>query len=120
MITQEALSAGPLFVFSLYVTCRLENCLETDPDLQTVLLPPPEGILDKNQAYMTARILHSLGAGLEVRVIGSNVLSSRHGHCRVFWSAYKDEQSGPPKELSKFEPQPIFSLDDFMSGEISK
>lgn len=101
--------------------CRLEDCLKSaNPDLQTVLLPPPEGILEKNAALFTAGILHSLGAGLEVRVIGSEIWSCHHGDFKVFWSAYKHGQSGTPRELAKIKPQPIFSLGDLMSGEITK
>lgn len=100
--------------------CRGEDCLLSDPGLLTVLLPPPENIYDQAQTELTSHILQNLGAGLEVKVIGNNVYGSRHGDSKIFWSVDKHDQSKIPRELAKQEPEVIFSLGDFITGEISK
>lgn len=103
-----------------YVFCRREDCQLSDPSLLTVILPSPENIPDKTQAKLTSDILQNLGAGLEVRVNGNIVYGSRHGDSKIFWGVDKHEQTGIPRELAKQEPEAIFSLENFINGEISK
>ncbi|KAL2077961.1 hypothetical protein ACEWY4_025646 [Coilia grayii] len=98
---------------------RAEDCVLSDPALETVLLPPPDSILDENQANLTREILQKLGGGLEVRTIDHTVHGSRHGDSKVFWSIDKHDHSRNPRELSKQQPEPIFSFRDYISALMS-
>lgn len=84
--------------------------------LAIVELPGTEKILDQTQAQTTQEILNNLG-GLEVRREGSMLLGYRWGDTRIYWGLDKHEQSPTPRALSKNNPESIYSLRDFVSGE---
>lgn len=81
-----------------------------------VSLPHPGFILDQRQAELTQRILHSLGDGLDVRVLGHAVYGLRRGEVKAFWSLSQYDNTRKPREVSKWEPQPLYLLKDFIQG----
>lgn len=89
---------------------------DCDAALDTVLLPPPDNILDHRRREKTAEILDSVGGGLEIITLDHIVYGSRHGDTKVFWSADKHERSGVPRELSKQQLEPIFSFKSYIEG----
>lgn len=84
--------------------------------LSVLELPRAESMLDQTQAQSTQEILNNLG-GLEVRREGSMLLGHRWGDSRVYWGLDKHEQRHTSRALSKNNPEPIYSLKDFVSGE---
>lgn len=71
---------------------------------------------DQTQAKLTQRILDSLGDGLEVGVSGHVLYGQRRGEIKAFWSFCKFDQNLQPQEISKLQPQPLYSFKDFVRG----
>ncbi|MCI4384036.1 hypothetical protein PGIGA_G00033700 [Pangasianodon gigas] len=93
---------------------RKDPSLMASP-LPVVELPGTETILDQTQAQSTQEILNNLG-GLVVRREGGMLLGYRWGDSRVYWGLDKHEQRPTTRPLSKNNPEPIYSLKDFVSG----
>ncbi|XP_060795383.1 interferon regulatory factor 3 isoform X2 [Neoarius graeffei] len=93
---------------------RKDTRLMANP-LAVVELPGTESMLDQTQAQSTQEILNNLG-GLEVRREGGMLFSYRWGDTRVYWGLDKHEQRPTARPLSKINPEPIYSLKDFVSG----
>ncbi|KAK2865998.1 hypothetical protein Q7C36_002054 [Tachysurus vachellii] len=85
--------------------------------LPVVQLPSTESILDQTQAQSTQSILDNLG-GFEVRREGGMLLGYRWGDSRVYWGLDKHEKSPASRQLSKNQPEPIYSFRDFIFGLI--
>lgn len=84
--------------------------------LSVVSLPRLRPLTDRQQADMTQRILDSLGEGLELRLSRSVVLGQRRGDSRAYWSLCKFDKSKLPQEVSKYEPQALYYVKDFVHG----
>ncbi|KAB5555305.1 hypothetical protein PHYPO_G00032190 [Pangasianodon hypophthalmus] len=93
---------------------RKDPSLMASP-LPVVELPGTESILDQTQAQSTQEILNNLG-GLVVKREGGMLLGYRWGDSRVYWGLDKHEQRPTTRPLSKNNPEPIYSLKDFVSG----
>ncbi len=87
-------------------------------DLPVVQLPVPEGILDQIQAKHTNEILNKMG-GLEIKRLDAVVYGHRWGLSRIYWGLCKHENSQTPRELSKNNPEAIYSFRDYISGELN-
>ncbi|KAJ8399956.1 hypothetical protein AAFF_G00406860 [Aldrovandia affinis] len=90
----------------------------SDCRLTPVCLPSPEqaNIHDQTQARLTQRILDKLGHGLEVGVRGQAVYGLRKGDSKIYWSLCKFEEREYPREVSKQEPEMLYTLNDFVKG----
>lgn len=86
-------------------------------DLPVVQLPVPEGILDQIQTKHTNEILNNLG-GLEIKRLDGVVYGHRWGSSRIYWGLCKHENSQTPRELSKNDPEVIYTFRDYISGEL--
>ncbi|XP_077062315.1 interferon regulatory factor 3 [Siphateles boraxobius] len=91
------------------------NINEPSADLPVVRLPPPDDILDRNQAKLTNDILDNLG-GLEIRRSDAVVHGHRWGNSRIYWGLCKHEKSPTTRELSKNPPEAIFLFRNYISG----
>ncbi|CAM4706837.1 unnamed protein product [Leuciscus chuanchicus] len=91
------------------------NMDESSADLPVVRLPPPDYILDQNQAKLTKDILENLG-GLEIRRLDAVVYGHRWGNSRIYWGLCKHEKCPIARELSKHTPQGIFLFRNYISG----
>lgn len=92
-----------------------ESNLMDSADLPVVQLPVPEGILDQIQAKHTNEILNKMG-GLEIKRLDAVVYGHRWGLSRIYWGLCKHENSQTPRELSKNNPEDIYSFRDYISG----
>ncbi|KAM4715371.1 interferon regulatory factor 3 isoform 2-T2 [Anableps anableps] len=92
--------------------------LDHETGLSLVSLPGPEGILDKNQALLTQKILDNLGNGLDVGMSQHVIYGQRRGEVRAYWSFSKFDSSRQPREISKLNPDPLYYVRDFYRGFI--
>nr|UZT48507.1 IRF3 [Anguilla japonica] len=93
----------------------------SDPGLTPIYLPGTDQvtIYDRTQARLTQQILDKLGDGLEVLVGGSSVYGLRRGGSKIYWSLCKFPNSNIPQEVSKQERQILYSMKDFIQGQMN-
>lgn len=84
--------------------------------LSLVSLPSPTMLLDQTQVNLTQRILDKLGDGVDFGVSGHVFYGQRHGEVKAFWSFSKHDSIRMPQEISKLEPQLLYTFKDFVQG----
>ncbi|KAM8729567.1 interferon regulatory factor 3 isoform 1-T1 [Acanthopagrus schlegelii] len=84
--------------------------------LSLVSLPSPTMLVDQTQVNLTQRILDKLGNGVDFGVSGHVFYGQRHGEVKAFWSFSKHDSIRTPQEISKLEPQLLYTFKDFVQG----
>lgn len=90
--------------------------LDHKSGLTVVSLPSLGVMLDQTQANLTQRILDKLGGGLDVGVSGHVVYGQRRGEIKAFWSLSKFDRSRKPQEISKLQPESLYTFKSFVQG----
>lgn len=93
----------------------VDPVVDHNTGLSVISLPNPGSIIDQTQASLTQTILDQLGDGLDVGVSGHVVYGQRHG-IKVFWSFSNFDESRQPDEVSKLQPQQLYTFKDFIKG----
>lgn len=89
---------------------------------QPVALPDPsEALSDYSVTRYVRQVLGSLGGGLTLWRLGSQLCAQRLGHCHTYWAVgeelFPNSGQGPSGEVPKDREGSVFDLESFVKGE---